>query len=123
MKRTPQQEEAAGTLLRWLKPGSTVWTVLRHVSPSGMTRWLDLYTIDSDGEPIRLTYQACILAGFRYDTKRNALKIEGCGTDMGFEAVYGLGRYLWPNGTPEPHGIRNGEPDSCGGYALRQRWL
>ena len=88
-----------------------------------MTRWLDLYAIDSDGEPIRLTYEACILTGYCYDTKREALKIQGGGMDMGFKAVYSLGRSLWPNGTPEPHGTRNGEPDSCGGYALNQRWL
>ena len=123
MTRNPQQEEAAGTLLRWLKPGSSVWTVLRHVSPSGMTRWLDLYVIDSDGEPIRLTYQTCLLTGYRYDTNREALKIQGCGMDMGFQAVYNLGEALWPAGTSEPHGTRNGEPDSTGGYALRQRWL
>lgn len=53
----------------------------------------------------------------------DAIKIGGCGMDMGFALVYELGMKLWPDGTPEPHGQRNGEPDSNGGYALRQRWI
>lgn len=47
----------------------------------------------------------------------------GCGMDMGFSLVYNLGSALWPNGTPTPHGTRNREPDSTGGYALKSRWL
>jgi hypothetical protein len=53
----------------------------------------------------------------------DGITIGGCGMDMGFELVYQLGYALWPNGTPAPHGTRNGEPDTNGGYALRQRWL
>ena len=49
--------------------------------------------------------------------------ITGCGMDMGFELVYRLGMALWPDGTKEPHGTRNGEPDSHGGYALKHQWL
>jgi hypothetical protein len=30
---------------------------------------------------------------------------------------------LWPNGTDTPHGTRNGEPDTNGGYALKHRWM
>ena len=47
----------------------------------------------------------------------------GCGMDMGFELVYTLGLTLWPNGTPKPHGKRNGQPDRDGGYALKHDWL
>jgi hypothetical protein len=43
--------------------------------------------------------------------------------DMGFDLVYSLGSALWPNGTDTPHGTRNGEPDSDGGYALKQSAL
>ena len=123
MSLNHQQLAAQQDLLKWLKPGATVWTVLRHVSASNMTRWIDLYVIDSDGEPIRLTYLACILTGYKYSTKHEAMKLEGCGMDMGFQAVYTLGEHLWPAGTSEPHGTRNGVPDIVGGYALKQRWL
>jgi hypothetical protein len=55
--------------------------------------------------------------------RKDGVVINGCGTDMGFEMVHLLGQALWPDGTPEPHGMRNGEPDSSGGYALRQSWI
>lgn len=39
MKKTDaEREEARTQLLKWLKPGDTVYTVLRHVSRSGMQR-------------------------------------------------------------------------------------
>lgn len=30
---------------------------------------------------------------------------------------------LKPDGAPAPHGTRNGEPDTAGGYALKHEWL
>jgi len=59
----------------------------------------------------------------RFDDKQNAVKISGCGMDMGSAVVYDLGYRLWPNGTPTPHGTRNGTPDSSGGYALKYQWI
>lgn len=47
----------------------------------------------------------------------------GAGMDMGFALVYSIGRAIWPNGTSKPHGRRNGEPDSDGGYALNHEWI
>ena len=105
-----------------IKPGDIIYTKLEHVSKSGMTRWLNLYVI-KDNEPLRITWAVCQVADFKYSERHEALKIEGCGTDMGFSAVYQLGHALWPNGTSEPHSTRNGEPDTDGGYALKQRWL
>jgi hypothetical protein len=117
-----QQQNAVDYIKTLVKPNDTVFTVLRHVSASGMNRWIDFYVMQ-DNEPMRLTYQVALALGEKYDTKRNALKIGGCGMDMGFQAVYCLGATLWPFGTEEPHGTRNGEPDSTGGYALNQRWM
>ena len=118
------QTEAKTYLLDQLgiKPGDTIYTQVEHVSKSGMTRWINLYVI-KDNVPLRITRQVCEAADFTYSMRYEALKIEGCGMDMGFQAVYCLGLSLWPDGTPEPHGKRNGEPDSNGGYALKQRWL
>jgi len=42
--------EAAEDLRRILKPGDTVWTVLRHVSRSGMRRRIDMVKIEDGGE-------------------------------------------------------------------------
>lgn len=122
IKRNAQQEAALSDLHKYLKPGSNVFSVWRHTSSSGMTRWFDFYTI-IDNEPIRLTYLMCVACDYKYDLKRQALKTEGCGMDMAFQAVYNLGMALWPDGTPEPHSLRNGEPDSVGGYAINHRSL
>lgn len=122
MTSTPQQEAAIADLKRWLSPGSTVWTVRRNTSKSGLSHWFDLYAIQ-DNEPIRLTYLVCVACGYSYSTKWEALKTQGAGMDMGFQTVYSLGCTLWPTGTAEPHSTRNGEPDRHGGYALKHRWL
>jgi len=114
--------EALADLRAMLKPGDTVYTRLNHCSRSGMMRVIDLFVI-RDNEPRRITWGACCVIGGTYNEKHDGLRMDGCGMDMGFSAVYSLGRALWPEGTPEPHGSRNGAPDSDGGYSLKQRWF
>lgn len=123
MKVSSKNQHAAIDELRaMLKPGDTIYTRLNHVSKSGMMRVIDLFVI-RDNEPRRITWSACQATGTTYNDKHEGMRMDGCGMDMGFAAVYNLGSVLWPNGTPEPHGTRNGEPDTCGGYALKHRWL
>lgn len=124
MARATKTEKlkALADLREMLQPGDVIWTRLNHVSASGMTRWLDLFVI-RENEPLRLTWSAAAATDHTYCERRESLKIEGCGMDMGFSAVYSLGHALWPDGTDTPHGTRNGEPDTDGGYALKQRWL
>ena len=104
-----------------LKAGDTVYSVLRHVSASGMSRHIDLCIIKND-QPIYITGSVAALLDLKR-AKGQGVIVSGCGMDMGFATVYSLGLALWPHGTPEPHGTRNGEPDSDGGYALKQAWL
>ena len=117
-----QIDEARNELRAILKPGDTVYTKLQHCSKSGMMRVIDLFVI-RDNEPLRITWQACKATNTAYNEKHEGMRMDGCGMDMGFAAVYSLGYALWPKGTPEPHGTRNGEQDSDGGYALKHRWL
>lgn len=110
-----------------IKPGDTVYTKLDHVSRSGMSRRISLYIVcrAKKGEPARIlniTNQAAI-AMDRNVSDKSGIQIGGCGMDMGFALVHDLGYALWPKGTRKPHGSRNGEPDSNGGYALRHEWL
>lgn len=116
-----EKQDAIAELLAILKPGSIVYTELKHVSRSGMSRVISLKAVQ-DGEIITLDYLVSRAIGYRLDNNCG-LKVSGCGMDMGFHLVYVLGCTLWPNGTPEPHGSRNGAPDNNGGYALRHRWL
>jgi hypothetical protein len=121
------REEARESLRQLLEPGATVYTSCNHVARSGMMRIIALYVTqaDDDGKPyIRdISWLACQAMGDSWDDRRHGIRVGGCGMDMGFATVYNLGAVLWPAGTPEPHGIRNGEPDSSGGYALRHCWL
>lgn len=124
-----EREEARQELLTLLPPGSTVYTILRHVSRSGMSRTISFFTIAFDPLDGDEPYLRCIdwavakVCGYTRDQKNDGLKVSGCGMDMGFAVISNLGYALWPNGTDEPHGMRNGEPDSNGEYALKHRWL
>ena len=115
------KEQASEQLLKMLKPNDIIWCVLRKVASTGMSRQIDFYVIQNN-EPFWLTGRIARLLGWR-QAKNDALIVSGCGMDMGFHVVYELGQTLWPKGTDKPHGHRNGEPDSAGGYALKHRWL
>lgn len=121
-----EREEALERLRKWIKPGDTLYTVLRHVSPSGMSRRIDVYLIE-DNEPRFLSGNISKVLGYRLHDK-GGLVVNGCGMDMGFEVVYNLGRTLFPEGFKLPDGVRgrNGDTsgyDNDGGYALKHRWL
>ena len=126
-KRLSQREgkiglkiQSAASLLGLLEAGDTVYSVLRHVSASGMSRNIDFYVI-KDNQPLFITGSIASLLDMK--RAKQGLTVTGCGMDMGFSVVYNLGAALWPNGTPEPHGTRNGQPDHDGGYALKHAWI
>jgi hypothetical protein len=107
--------------LKIISPNATIYCTLRSVSASGMTRRISLHVIHN-GELVGLDHTASVLTGRKLSDK-GGIVCNGCGMDMGFDLVYSLGYALWPNGTPAPHGMRNGEPDNNGGYALRHSWI
>jgi len=92
-----EKQKYRDDLLEMLPPGTTVHAVLRHVSRSGMTRWIDLYFIE-DGHPHWLSYRAAAVMDQTFDKRRECIKIGGCGMDMGFALVYNLSRALYPDG-------------------------
>ena len=109
-------------LKKFLKPGQVVYTVLRHVSASGMQRRIDAYTVHK-GRLVYLSGYAEGVTGYKRGANGQGLVMGGCGMDMGFQLVYSMGLGIWPKGTRKPHGMRNGEPDSNGGYALKHEWI
>lgn len=113
--------QCAAELRKILKPGATVYTILRHRSASGMSRRISL-AVPIKGEIRNLDFLAAAAMG---DTlhKDGGISVSGCGMDMGFHLVYNLGATLRPKGTRKPHGTRNGQPDTAGGYALKHAWL
>lgn len=121
------QAEAREDLRTWLKPGQTVYCVLRHRARSGLSTVIDLKVVDGSGELYSIGYSAAVAMGDRYDHGRGGIKVGArvmdMGLDLGFALVYNLGSVLWPKGTDKPHGTRNGEPGRSGGYALKSEWV
>jgi hypothetical protein len=91
----------------------TLHTILRHVSASGMTRDISLVYV-KDGQLYNVTYSAALALGWPLSERSGyrAIRVGGCGMDMGFHLVYTLSSVLFRNST-----------DSDAGYTLKQEWL
>lgn len=108
-------------LLELIQPNDVLTAVCTHYnSRSGAAKYklFAAKPISPSRAIVRnITRRAAELCGFRL-SKDDEIIMGGWGYNKAFQIGYDLGRSLWPNGTPEPHGTRNGEPDSDGGYAL-----
>ena len=108
-----RKSEAREMLAKWLRPGVTVYSVLRSVSRSGMSRRIDFYVIDpADLRPIFLTGYIAGLLGMSWDGDPG-LRVNGCGMDMGFHIVNNLSMVMF---CPEKY-------THDGAYALRHEWI
>ena len=95
-------------LRRYFPKGSTVYTILRSVSRSGMRRVIAVLSIpDGDTRISWLSYDVARLLDYKISTKRSdGLIISGAGEDKGFRIAYDLSSVIWNDG-----------------YALNHRWL
>lgn len=137
------EAEAVVHLRKLLKPGDTVYTVLRHVSRSGMSRNIDLYMMD-EGQPVWISAYVGHALGTPQSRKNwersQGLTVGGCGMDMGFHLVYGLSRVLFSDGfvcsgescpsndhfndrTCRRETFKGQMHKGDGGYALNHKWL
>lgn len=117
-----RQDYARTELRKIIKAKQTIYTNLRHVSKSGMSRSISLFIVQK-GQIRNIDCLAADAMGRNLAANGPGIAVGGCGMDMGFSLVYSLGRALWPKGTRRPHGTRNGVPDTDGGYALRHEWI
>jgi hypothetical protein len=89
----------------------TVYTILRSVSSSGMSRKISFKMTDNDS-----IYDITYLVAKVLDIKMidfngyNAIRVSGAGMDMGFHMVYSLSSVLFAG-------------QDRAGYKLSQRWL
>lgn len=136
-KQQAERQEAIDKLREMLKPGDTVYTILRHVSRSGMRREISIAAGDV-ATASELTWLAAVATGDRIG-KHAGIIIDGCGMDMGFSLVYNLSSVLYPRDrgwqcageqcgsndhSNPPYPERDGKMlHEDGGYALRQRWI
>jgi hypothetical protein len=134
MSKATEKAEAIERLRGMLKPGDTVYTILRHVSRSGMSRSISVVVVQ-DGVPFDVSWAVAKAGLGRFDRDRDGVKVTGCGMDMGFHLVYNLAWTLYPDGfgcvgehcpsNDHSNGDRDRTPHkhSDGGYALVHRWL
>jgi hypothetical protein len=80
-------QESLARLRKLCPPGTTVHCVLRHVSRSGMMRHISLF---KGTQPI--SWDAARVLGYSLNDGRAhwAVKVGGCGMDMGFHLVNSL---------------------------------
>ena len=94
-----------------LQENETVYTVLRHVSRSGMLRYIDAYVMRNN-EPRRIIQVLNedqlkqVLDMFKYVRDKEGFKISGSGMDIGYHLVYTISQILFNDG-----------------YKLKQKWL
>ena len=92
-------------LTHYVKEGQTIYVLTRSVSASGMSRNLNLFTVN-EGQIVELTYYAAHALGWRLVERDGfrSLRVEGVGMDMGFHTVECLSFALF--GIDNPHALR-----------------
>ena len=108
-----QEQESAREQLREVLAGDerpVIGTILRHCSASGMSRDISLYYKDNN-----ITYLAGVAMGDSVKNSKgfNAIRVQGCGMDMGFHLVYNLSITLFCAD----------KYDHNSAYKLKHRWL
>lgn len=136
------REASIKHLRKMLKPGATVYTILKHVSRSGLSRVIDVVMLGRDERGVHLRGYAAEAIGYPLDP-RGGLRVNGAGMDMGWHLVTVLSATLYPDGftcigegrgarrgkgcpsADHHNGDRNYKPHlhRSGGYALRHQWL
>jgi hypothetical protein len=88
-----------------------VYTILRSVSASGMSRHISLKIVHK-GELIDITYLTARVLGDKVSDKFgfNTIRVNGCGMDMGFHLTYNLSSVLYAG-------------EDRAGYVINQRWI
>ena len=103
---TTERDAALAELRTLLPAGTTVYTILRHVSRSGMRRHVSVKILTPDPAwPVRdITHRVATALGWRITrTESVALIVDGAGMDMGYEIVDSLGLVLYRDGRALRH--------------------
>lgn len=88
-----------------------IYTILRHVSASGLSREISLIYVKNN-DIYNITYSAGIALDYPLSDKHGhrAIKVQGGGMDLGFHLVYSLSSVLYAE-------------RERAGYVISHRWL
>lgn len=97
-KRTEAQTEAIESLRELLPAGTVVYTLIRSVASSGMSRRISVFVV-RDGELVDLDWRIH-RSGIakRRGNDKEGLFMSGVGMDMAFALTYNLGMALHDDG-------------------------
>jgi len=83
------------------------YTILRHVSKSGMSRTISVHYVEAEsGRILHLNYVAAVLLDRSMDRNRDGVVCKGCGMDMGYDLIHSLGHRATGDG-----------------YSIHHQWL
>jgi hypothetical protein len=86
--------------------GSTAYTYVTKVAPTGMSRHIMVAGSDRKGHVQNVSWYIAKLLDWKYKDNTRSVFVGGCGMDMGFHLVYTLSSKLYDDG-----------------YAIEQQWL
>ena len=86
--------------------GSTAYTIVTKVAPSGMSRHIMVSGSSKMGEVENVSWYIAKLLDWTYKDNTRSVFVGGCGMDTGFHLVYNLSSELYDDG-----------------YAIKQSWL
>ena len=87
---TVELETAKDQLISLLQDTDTIYTVLRSVSKSGLSRVISFHVVNDNKEIININYYIKTLLGYKFNKSRDGLIVKGGGMDMGFHVVHTL---------------------------------
>jgi len=100
--------ESLERLREWFPKGSTVYTILRNVSRSGMSRDIGIIAlvIGDNGKAYMMHPNHATSVVLGLTLKRDCVRVGGGGMDMGYHVAHSLSQALYGDG-----------------YALKHEWL
>lgn len=129
-EKAQEKTDAIAHLRKLCRPGTVVYTTVRRVASSGMSRHISCFVVVK-GEIRDVSYRVATAIGWRFSDKTHAIVANGCGMDMGYHTVSVLSYALHgradrgdgaaPEAQGRPFSPRPGHYRA--GYSLRHAWL
>ena len=93
-----EQAEAIAELRELLKPGDTVYCIVRHTTRALMNSISPV--IIRDGKPWEITHLVRPALGWKFDHKHGGVKVSGYQSNARSALVNAIGRKLYPDADP-----------------------
>ena len=96
----------AEDLKEYFPKGSTAYTTVTKVAPSGMSRHIKIMVAVNSNWIANLSHDVAKLLDMKYKDNTSSIYVQGGGMDMGFHLIYNLASELYGDG-----------------YAIKHRWI